>query len=143
MRTYQFNGEGWYCNDRTLINRIRSWFIWVGGWEKANGKGWELLGRYTWKKGLKSFYFKSPAPVSIFGHWLTYYGWGLNFKVKGGWFVVVWDNGHGEKIYISKDGTPSGAFCWIKGTPPEVLKATEKRQEYHRRLDVAYEAKTK
>lgn len=113
MKTYNFNGEGWYLDDRTLFKRIRQWFIWIGGWELANGKGW----RFTY----------DPNPISIFGHWLTTYGWGLNFKIPSGWFVIVWNKHMGRCIYISKNATPDKAHCWIYGTPDEIKREVESR----------------
>lgn len=129
MKTYFFNGEGWYCNDRSLFQRIRTWLIWVGGWELANGKGWRLfLDMPGGKKHLMS-----PCPVSIFGHWCTFYGWGLNIKLNRGWFVWVFRGYDEGRIYLSDDATPGGAYHWIKGTPQNILNAVEERQRFHDR----------
>lgn len=37
MRTIHHNGEHWYEDRRSLPKRLRTWLIWFGGWEKANG----------------------------------------------------------------------------------------------------------
>lgn len=39
---YKFNGEHWY-KAPVWYKRIRKWFIWIGGWEKANCEGWRIF----------------------------------------------------------------------------------------------------
>src|SRR5690349_11986919 len=70
MRTLHWNGERWYVNEMSLLKRVRRWFIWIGGWELANGRGWRLRtpreqGRQIWMH---------PTPVSVLGHRATFYG---------------------------------------------------------------------
>lgn len=47
MITYHYNGEDqvWYVRKAGVLHRIRKWFIWIGGWEKANDGGWRLFRR--------------------------------------------------------------------------------------------------
>lgn len=120
MRSYRKNSEGWYQDTRSLWKRFRQYIIWVGGWEEANGKGWRI----------KKYNLLDPFPVSLLGHWITFYGWGLNFRVKKGWFVVSWR--HEKKIYISCDGTPSSAHYWIMGTPKEISEEAIMRKQVNK-----------
>jgi|GEM_PF-2473729 len=115
MKTWQFNGEYWYVNNRSLFRRIRQWFIWIGMWEKSNGQGWD------WDRVFK---LKSPTPISLFGNLFTYYGWGFNVSIKGTYFVCSFVN---KQIYCSPDGTPSKATIFFRSPPREVLEQIEKR----------------
>lgn len=118
MKTWRDNGERWYCDDRSLWKRLRQWAVWVGGWEKANGKGWDLFLRVPGCRPRLA----SPTPVRIFGGLATYYGWGFQIRLKQGYFVVSW---RGEKgAYISDNGTPSRAHHWLWHPPREVLVAS-------------------
>ncbi len=115
MKTWKNNGEYWYCDRRSLWLRIRQWFIWVGGWEGSNGKGW-------------TFWSRSPDPVSILGHRATYYGWGIQVRLKHGYFVLTWRKGN-RKAYISADGTPSGAHHWLWNPPQDIRLSTLANEE--------------
>lgn len=112
MITYRNNGENWYRDSRSIWKRVRQWFIWVGGWELANGSGWKLKHDWGWA---------SPTPISIFGHWATFYSWGTQFRWGRSWLVYSKHSG----TYVSKDGTPSGAHIWITGTPWAIEKQAE------------------
>jgi hypothetical protein len=97
MKTLKYNGEYWYTDERSLWKRVRQWVIWVGGWEKANGKGWQFTIDYGNRKGLMN-----PTPISLFGHAITFYGWGWQIHLwKMGYFVCTKSG-----MYISSDGTP-------------------------------------
>lgn len=124
MKTIGFNGEYWYENNTSLLKRVATWFVWLGGWkiwlesrQRGHGK------------------FENMAPISLLGHRATYYGWGFNVRVKGGWFVVVFkrdENGKPsgiERAYISRDGTPSEAHVWIHGAPFEIRRAAATRSK--------------
>lgn len=106
MRTLRFNGERWYVDSRSLWKRLRQWVVWVGGWERANGKGWAL----STTNGRGRLWL-SPTPVSFFGHRLTIYGhWiGAGRRAR----LVV--NFRDRYAYLSVDGTPSGAYAWLWG----------------------------
>lgn len=114
MKTWRFNGENWYCDSRSLWKRCRQWLIWLGGWEKANGAGWD-------------FALSGPAPVSIFGHKATYFGWGLQVELRQGYLVWSWRHGH--KIYISRNGTPDCAHHWLTKPPLEILDQLKKARD--------------
>lgn len=122
MRTYHHNGEHWYRRDWSLWHHIRHWLVWVGGWEKANGEGWELTRSYLGKRRLAD-----PTPISLFGHRFTHYGWGWNLRVAGGYLVCVRDGGPGRpgRMYVSANGTPDRATTWFYGEPPEVRAEAE------------------
>lgn len=114
MKTYHHNGEHWYVRDWSLFHHIRNWFIWIGGWEKANGSGWEIFRKYMGKWELVD-----PTPISIFGHRFTYYGWGWHLKIGNRW--LTWSNGGGVlQVYLSNNGTPSQATTWLYGEPPDI-----------------------
>lgn len=115
MKIYRWNDEYWYQDKRNWLRRIRQWFIWVGGWEKANGAGWQLIGTHSQS-------LKSPAPIAILGHRAVWYSWGWNIRLGRGWLVYTrkkYADG-GRQLYISKDGTPGRAFVWYIGAPSDV-----------------------
>jgi hypothetical protein len=98
MRTLKWNGEKWYYDERSRWKRCRQWLIWLGGWEKPNGTGWKFLIDYGNKKSLMS-----PAPLSLFGHLFTWFGWGWQLKLKRWHRWLVWSK---SGFYVSSDGTP-------------------------------------
>jgi hypothetical protein len=99
MKTLKFNGEQWYIDERSRWKRVRQWIIWVGGWELANGKGW----RFSVKTPYGDKIRMGPTPVSLFGHRITFYGWGWDIKIpRYGW--LVWSRESG--LYVSSNGTP-------------------------------------
>lgn len=122
MLTYRWNGEYWYADRRSLWKRVRQWFVWVGGWEKANGAGWQFRIPYV---GKPDWLWLSAAPVSVFGHRATWYGWGID--VRFGWCSFTWDWRVERCAYLSPDGTPGRAFHWLWGTPSEVRDAVASR----------------
>jgi len=110
MKTLRWNGERWYVDTRSLWKRVRQWVIWVGGWERANGAGWQFTagrsgGRTVWM---------TPTPVSLFGHRITLFGHWFDLDVPSGRLVVNLRQRH---AYISRDGTPNRAHHWLWGTP--------------------------
>lgn len=107
MNTLRFNGERWYVDRRSLWKRVRTWFVWVGGWEEANGAGW----RFRIPVGSRRIWM-TPTPVSFLGHRLTIFGHWFDFRVPGGVLVVNFRERH---AYISRDGTPSSAHHWLWG----------------------------
>jgi hypothetical protein len=107
MKTLHWNGERWYVNEQSLLKRVRRWFVWFGGWERANG-GWQLRIEYaTGRKG-----WVHPTPVSILGHRATFFGHWMQVRWVGGWLVIDWRERH---AYISSNGTPNRAHCWLWG----------------------------
>lgn len=122
MKTWKWNGERWYCDTRSPFKRSRQWLIWIGGWEKPNGGGWRVR-LNAWPGGWRRFLPKSigdsMAPVSLFGHRVTFFGWGLQIKKRGSRILVFsrcgLRKGQPTKIYLSHDGTPSRATTWYRG----------------------------
>jgi hypothetical protein len=80
------------------VKRLRRWVIWFGGWELANGEGW----RFEY----------GPTPVSLFGHFITFYGGGwVDVRVGRGTLVVFFPGSHRRSVpgchaYWSPNGTP-------------------------------------
>jgi len=144
------NGEQWY-EAPPLYKRIRKWFFWIGGWEKANCKGWRFSINSERPRQLTSSekekvkcmsheerlqfaktipkenhrIWLDPFPMSFLGHRITFYSWGMNLKVKEGYLYLIWSKNEGRKCYISSNGTPWGAHIWYWGTPKEILKEIE------------------
>lgn len=142
MITYFHNGEGWFQENRSIWKRVRRWIIWFGGWERYDEQGrdsWRFRIRSSapdsflaqlprWKS--RRWIWMDPTPLSLFGHRFTLFGWGWQLRVKGGWMVFSrkrYSDGE-RKLYISHDGTPSRAHCWIWGTPADVKRAVAERQ---------------
>jgi hypothetical protein len=96
----RFAGHYGYKNtmDRfhSPLKRLRKWFVWVGGWEEPELSQWDR-GEPAWKLS------RDPMPFSLFGHRVTFYGWGWSAKVGKGW--LVWSRSSG--LYWSPNGTPS------------------------------------
>lgn len=122
MRTYHRNEEGWYERNWSLLHHIRNWVIWIGGWEKANGTGFELF-RRNHKNRIR---LKDPTPISLFGHRFTHYGNWWHIKLRRGY--LAWSR---QRIYISPDGTSTNAVAWWRGAPGDVISKSVKpdRQE--------------
>jgi len=121
VKTYHWNGERWYENDFSLWKRLRRWVVWFGGWETAKG-GWQFrIPGYA-----RKWLWLSPTPVSLFGHRFTAFGWGWQVRVPGGWLVHSREDGR-RRLYVSRDGTPNRAHCWIIGAPHDVKRAAEVR----------------
>lgn len=97
MRTLKYNGERWYVDERSLWKRCRQWLVWIGGWEKANGAGWQFTLDLGNRKKLMN-----PTPISLFGHAVTFFGWGGRIRLlhKGS---LTWSE---SGIYVSQRGTP-------------------------------------
>jgi hypothetical protein len=151
---YKNNDEYWY-EAPPLHKRIRKWFFWLGGWEKANSAGWRFYMKHTrpkkptkeqreilvnltpkeqheYIKTLPERYERvwlSPFPISLLGHRITFYNWGMNIRTSEGYFCITWDKNQGRKCYISYDGTPSNAHIWYWGVPRDILKVARKRGE--------------
>ena len=110
MKTYHRTDEGWYMQDWSLFHRLRDWFIWVGGWEKANGGGWRIF-----LKTPSGRLRMPPTPVSLFGRRITFHRWWVDIRLRKGWLVVS-----KTCAYLSPDATPSAATAWYFGTPPDI-----------------------
>lgn len=98
MRTLKWNGERWYWDERSLWKRCRQWLIWIGGWEQANGKGWDFTLDLGYRKKMMS-----PLPISLFGHAIVLFGWGGHIRLRRGRCYFTWSQ---SGVYVSSDGTP-------------------------------------
>lgn len=122
MKTLHHNGEYWYENSQSLVKRARRWLIWIGGWEKANGAGWDL-------STPSRRHFMPPFPVSVLGHRTTFFGNWMQIRLPHTYLTIRFKRGYsgGPYAYLSNDGTPGGAHCWLFGAPHEVRRAVHKR----------------
>lgn len=119
MKTYRFNGELWYVDDRPLWCRVRRWLVTVGLRELKNGR-LASEGEIT--------------PLTLWGGLVTFFGHWFQLRTPWGWLVVVFKRDAGgkatrevERAYISATGTPGHAHTWLVGTPPEIVKHVERR----------------
>lgn len=120
MKTYHQNSEGWYERNWSLLHHIRNWFIWIGGWEKANGKGWELFRNYG-----RGWRLVDPTPIALFGHKFVHFGWGWHIRLSRGY--LVWSRCGGQlHVYISPDGTTARATTWFYNAPHEIVRDSVK-----------------
>lgn len=85
------------------IRGARQRVIWFGGWEEANGGGWRFR--------LDGGGWTDPFPLSVL-RVLTFYGWGMQCRLPGTYFVWSWRGDRG--MYFSPDGTPDNATCWLR-----------------------------
>jgi hypothetical protein len=113
MVTYHNNGERWYRREWSAVQWLRNWVIWCGGWEKANGLGWEIFN----SRGK----LKDIAPLSLFGHRFIHYGWG--WQIRLGDRGILTRNTREGTLYLSSNGAPSQASAWFMGAPEEVTGA--------------------
>ena len=88
------------------FKRIREWFVWFGGWEKANGKGWRFYLNST-RQGKPHRIWLGPTPVSLFGHHITFFTWGFQVALRHDYLVIVWRPY--RACYFSPNGTPWAA----------------------------------
>jgi hypothetical protein len=119
MKLHRWNGERWWVDDKGLLKRIALWVLWPGGWQTFTT--WPLRER------VKPHYW---TPFSLFGHRLTFFGWGVQWRVKGGYCVLSGLN-HPERparIYWSPDGTPDRATVWFWRAPKTVQHAAAEAQ---------------
>jgi hypothetical protein len=112
VRLVRWNGERWWTDDRPVWKRVLGWLVWIGGWHAHRQGNWTLRERLSGEM---------LAPVSLLGHRVTYFSWGIQCRMKGGYWVAVWRLG--KRIYWSPDGTPSNATVWLYGSPPELVQA--------------------
>jgi hypothetical protein len=120
MKTYHWNGEYWYKRDWSLLKRIRTWLIWIGGWEIANGAGWKLF-----RKTGNHWRLCDPTPISLFGHRFTYYGWGWHLRTHLGYLTYSRAGRPKPIMYLSPDGTPGRATIWYLNPPHEIIMSTK------------------
>ena len=118
MKQWRDNGECQYYDTASLLKRARKWLIWVGGWEhpwsrpaspveqRNHGANAVICGTYfstRYPDGTRA----GPTPISLFGHRLTFYGWGWQVRLFRSYFVWSgYRKGQPARIYISRDGTP-------------------------------------
>jgi hypothetical protein len=121
MSAHRFNGECWY-EDEGLPRRALKWVAWFGGWEAHSPKREWSLRRRSLRERLKPGMI---TPVSLFGHRITFFGWGWQLRLRGGYLV----RGSEGRVYFSPDGTPHSATIWFKGAPEDVEKAAAEAVE--------------
>lgn len=123
LAAYRWNGEFWY-RDEGLLRRVVKWIAWFGGWEAHSPKQpWTgVTGRrWTLRERLRML-----TPVSLLGHRITFYGWGVTARNRRG--SLVWTKRDGS-LYFSRDGTPDGATIWFRGRPPHVVAAAQQHAQ--------------
>jgi hypothetical protein len=131
MKTMRWNGEYWYEDRRSLFKRVRSWFIWVGGWEKPHGN---RIRDPRWAIRRDDGTVRGPTPITLFWHRLTVFNQWVSFRTR--WGYVNWNFRNGTfynpiqkgYAYISRDGTPSSAHHWLWGWRAEHLKRNPDRK---------------
>jgi len=136
LRRVKWNGEYWYRDADAMVKRARRWIVWVGGWERpvrsADPNGM-VVSSHVWKpclwrhhgQGVRAFprnLADSLTPVSLFGHRVTFFGWGFQLRPshRRSIFMVSRSGvrkGKPTKVYVSPDGTPSRATLWLRGAP--------------------------
>lgn len=98
---------------------LRQWFIWVGGWEWPELSQWDR-GKPAWEP-MREGRIVSPTPVSLFGHRITFFGWGAQVKLRWRgrrWILCLsstYRHSPLDKLYLSPDGTPGhpeARFLW-------------------------------
>jgi hypothetical protein len=128
MKTLKWNGEKWWVDARPAHLRLRQWVSWFGGWETVNRDDREYPYRHRWqfrypftvagRGGQQKLAWRDPFPLSLFGHRLTFFGWGGNCRIPGH-RILTWTYRRGQRqhfrAYISTDGTPRTATHWLKG----------------------------
>lgn len=107
----------------------REWLVWIGGWERAELSQWDrglpawdvwrdrvdwLPDEPIWKAYIRRLTaFNDPFPLSILGHFVTFYGWGVTVsfeRLQQGWgHLTLSEARRGDgfsKLYWSPNGTP-------------------------------------
>jgi hypothetical protein len=120
MKLTKFNGECWYEDDRSLMERIKTWICWKPGEE--------------W------------TPMSFFGHRISVMPFGFDLRLKGRPALCIHLLGHHPEdlaevvsrlrkdglkafhIYVSYDCTPGSAHLWIHNPPMEVEQMAKNRE---------------
>lgn len=109
------------------LRRLRKWLFWIGGWETARlsqwdrgKKKWEIFGRDHRTNRLK---VNGLTPLSLFGHRITFFGWGVQVKWGRGYVTLSSDHADSglTKLYWSPNGTPGherARFYWRRKPPP-------------------------
>jgi hypothetical protein len=138
VKTYNYNGEFWYCDRRPLWLRLRQWLIWFGMWEDPRRSGRGLRPLRGADERHRRGWLRDPTPVSILGHRATFFGWGIQVRLGRSWFVWCFRR-FGErwrgKAYVSRDGTSARAHLWFWGEPHEVRKAVVEHEREIRERD--------
>lgn len=107
----------------SLMQPLRRWFIWIGGWERPElsqwdrgVKAWDIFGKDCVTGKTK---VNGPTPLSLFGHRITFQCWGI--RMKWGRGHLTWSSDYAyfkpTKLYWSPDGTPghpNAKFFWRK-----------------------------
>jgi hypothetical protein len=73
------------------------------------------------------------TPVSLLGHRITFYGWGWQVRLRGGYLVKS-----KGAVYFSHNGTSDDATVWFRGTPRPVVAAAEKHAQEQAERHAAY-----
>jgi hypothetical protein len=147
VRSFHWNGENWYAKDESIPRRFLGWLVWPGGWRapevtqaeirfegyrskpmtmRLSRHRWDILHRY---RPNERIHVRSITPLSLFGHRLTFFGWGAQVKLRDRSILVFAKNANDTewRVYRSWDGTPSGAFVWYHGATPYEMGRVEDR----------------
>lgn len=131
MKTIKWNGEYWYVDRRSAWLRLRTWLIWVGGWESSPADK-----PHQWRFRTEGHppprYRLGPTPVSVAGHRVTFFGWGLQVRLRHAYLVWEWNpyRWHGQRwgrCYVSPNGTPRLATHWLWGYSDTLLRHAHQR----------------
>lgn len=147
MRSFHWNGEDWYVKDESVAHRLASWLVSPSGWRtpevthadvrfdgyranpvtmRLSRHRWALTHRYL---PHERRVLRSVTPLSLFGHRITFFGWGAQIRLRDR-SILVFAKGANDpewRVYRSWDGTPSGAFVWYHGATPYEMGRVEDR----------------
>ena len=101
--------------DGRPLHQLRKWFVWIGGWEHSALSQWDR-GKPAWEPIGEKGQWRSPTPISFFGHTITIYGRSFDVRIFSNTLVIHKpDHLGGWGVYFSPDSTPSHpqARFWI------------------------------
>lgn len=112
MITFSNSGEGWSVSRLGVLKRLRRRLVWVGGWEKPNGWGWQPVayGR-----------LQSPTPIALLNHRVAIQSFGIHIRAFGTYWCFMKDG----RAYGSRNATPWDAHIWLRKPPKKVLHEAE------------------
>ena len=108
MKTVHFNGEYWYENNLSLLERVKKWFLW----------------QPNRKEGILE------TPISLFGHRITFQPFGVDVSLPTRYLCIHRDMPAGKvwRVYLSPNGTPWAATAWLYNPKTEVAIMAKNRE---------------